>query len=168
MWQAQLAVRRGFNWFQPEWSVKHPGVFGCSLPVCKRVFMGMLLLDKCIWGLMCVGIRLKKKKRKKPPQNGVRCQVPLSYISVWPTSYVRHTSSSYLGESKLQMPPTKNCPPLWTSSPSLIVSIRWLMTACKTAWCFWSSLHKVSLCFSSFMLMTVGMRLAAAMCIEKT
>lgn len=76
MWQAQLAVRRGFNWFQPEWSVKHPGVFGCSLPVCKRVFMGMLLLDKCIWGLMRVGIRFKKKEKKKNSPKW--CEMPSS------------------------------------------------------------------------------------------
>lgn len=159
MWQAQLAVRRGFNWLQPEGSVKYPGVLGYSLPVYKHVFMRMLLLDKCIQDLMHAGTRLKKN----PPQNDVRCQVPLSYISVWTMSYVRCTS--YLGESKLQMPPAKNSPPLWTSSLILMVTVRWLTMACKIAWSFWSSLLRVSLCFGNFVLITVGMRLAAAVCI---
>lgn len=65
MWQTQLAVRRGFNWFQPEGSVKYPGVLGCSLPVHKHVFMGLLLLDKCIQGLMHAGTRLKIKSSPK-------------------------------------------------------------------------------------------------------
>lgn len=168
MWQAQLAVRRGFNWFQPEWSVKHPGVFGCSLPVCKRVFMGMLLLDKCIWGLMRVGIRLKKKEKKKTSPKW--CEMPSSTFLHQCVAYELCQTHKLQLSGWIQITNASNeeLPTIMDLIASLIVSIRWLMTACKTAWCFWSSLHKVSLCFSSFMLMTVGMRLAAAMCIEKT